>query len=165
MNPTGKTTPLVPSILDRLIEPRGDEPSTELGIRGQSVGELQEAVRRDLQDLFNTRQSVSSEFSEEDELSRSLLTYGLPELSTLNPSVPDHRQQLQAIIERTIRKFEPRLDSVRVVSVAADRATGRGLRICVEALLRVSPSPVPVTFDTLIEKGSGRWQVVESGGA
>jgi type VI secretion system protein ImpF len=155
-------TSLLPSILDRLIEPREGE-STDLTTRGQSVRDLEESVRRDLQDLLNTRQSTSDDFSDDSELSRSLLTYGLPELTDYNPTLTSHRKQLQEIIERTIRQFEPRLMNVRVTSITADAATGRGLRMSIEALLRVSPAPLPITFDTVVKSGTGEWQVVETG--
>jgi type VI secretion system protein ImpF len=158
--PNSKSS-LLPSIIDRLIEPKEGE-SAELGSRGQSVRELEEAVRRDLQDLLNTRRTAIDGFPEDVELSRSLLTFGLPELSGFNPTVPDQRKTLQDIIEKTIRQFEPRLMQVRVTSISAD-ASGRGLRMSVEALLKVSPAPLPITFDTLVKSGSGEWQVVEQG--
>jgi type VI secretion system protein ImpF len=163
MNQPSAKTSLLPSIIDRLIEPRGEETS-DLHRRGQTVRELEEAVRRDLQDLLNTRRTEIDGFPDDAELSRSLLTFGLPELTTFNPTVPDQRRTLQTIIEDTIAKFEPRLMDVRVTSIAADAVSGRGLRMCVEALLRVSPAPVPVTFDTVVKSGSGEWQVVETGG-
>ncbi len=158
-NPSAKSS-LLPSIFDRLIEPREDE-AADLGSRGQSVRELEEAVRRDVQDLLNTRRTAIDGFPDDAELSRSLLTFGLPELSSFNPTVPDQRKSLQDIIERTIRQFDPRLMQVRVTSISAD--SGRGLRMSVEALLKVSPAPLPITFDTLVKSGSGEWQVVEPG--
>jgi type VI secretion system protein ImpF len=160
--PSAKSS-LLPSILDRLIEPKENE-AVDLTLRGQSVRELEEAVRRDLQDLLNTRQTAVEGYPDDTELSHSLLTFGLPELSSFDPTIPDQRRSLQAIIERTIRQFEPRLMDVRVTSMTADAASGRGLRMCVEALLRVSPAPLPITFDTVVKPGSGEWQVVEQGG-
>ena len=161
MSNSSAKSSLLPSILDRLIEPKEGD-SADLGSRGQSVRELEEAVRRDLQDLLNTRRTAIDGFPEDVELSRSLLTFGLPELSGFNPTVPDQRKSLQEIIERTIRQFEPRLMNVRVTSISSD-ASGRGMRMCVEALLKVSPAPLPITFDTLVKSGSGEWQVVEQG--
>jgi type VI secretion system protein ImpF len=153
---------LLPSVLDRLIEPRENE-SADLSARGQSVRELEESVRRDLQDLLNTRQATTDGFADDAELSRSLLTFGLPELSDYNPTVPEHRKRLQEIIERAIRLFEPRLMEVRVTSITADASSGRGLRMSVEALLRVSPAPLPITFDTVVKPGSSEWHVVDPG--
>jgi type VI secretion system protein ImpF len=162
MNQSSSKSSLLPSILDRLIEPQGDE-SADLSSRGQSVRELEEAVRRDLQDLLNTRRSAVEGYPEDTELARSLYTFGLPELTSFNPTLPDQRKSLQDIIERTISLFEPRLMEVRVTSMTADASTGRGLRMSIEALLRVSPAPLPITFDTVVKSGSGEWQVVEQG--
>jgi type VI secretion system protein ImpF len=162
MNQPGPKASLLPSIIDRLIEPQSDEPP-DLSSRGQSVRELEEAVRRDLQDLLNTRRSAIEGYPEGSELAQSLFTFGLPELSAFNPTLPDHQRTLRDIIERTIRTFEPRLMDVHVMSIQADAATGRGLRMSIEALLRVSPAPLPVAFDTVVKAGSGEWQVVESG--
>lgn len=154
---------LLPSLLDRLIEPRENE-TVDLTLRGQSVRELEEAVRRDLQDLLNTRRSAIDGYPEDSELARSLFTYGLPELSSFNPTVPDQQRTLKDIIERTIRSFEPRLTDVHVTTIQADAASGRGLRMSVEALLRVNPAPLPITFDTVVKSGTGEWQVVDAGG-
>lgn len=153
--------PLVPSLLDRLIEPRGDEPPLRAQ-HGQSLSELEEAVRRDVQEMLNTRQSVLTPYPPDSELSRSLLSFGLPDLGHLNPNSPEQRQLLQMFVERAIRDFEPRLEQVRVLALTADR-DGRGLRMTIQALLRVAPAPVPVSFDTLVQPGSGRWQVVPPG--
>lgn len=164
MNQPGRKSSLLPSIIDRLIEPRGEE-EVDLGARGQTVRELEEAVRRDLQDLLNTRRTAIDGYPEESELAQSLFTFGLPELSSFNPTLPDHRRSLQDIIERTIRTFEPRLMEVHVTSMQADSPSGRGLRMSIEALLRVSPAPLPVTFDTVVKPGTGEWHVVEPGGS
>ena len=73
--------------------------------------ELEEAVRRDLQDLLNTRRAAIDGFPEDAELSRSLLMFGLPELTGFNPTVPDHCKTIQTMIEDTIA-HAPHLTSV-----------------------------------------------------
>jgi len=162
MNSSSAKSSLLPSIIDRLIEPRGEE-TGDLSGRGQTVRQLEESVRRDLQDLLNTRRAAVDGFPEDSELAQSLLTFGLPELTSFDPTIPEQRRNLQGIIETTICKFEPRLMDVQVKSISADASSGRGLRMCVEALLKVSPAPVPITFDTVVKAGSGEWQVVEAG--
>jgi type VI secretion system protein ImpF len=161
MSSPAQKTPLLPSLLDRLIEPRDGE-TDDLSSRGQSVRELEEAVRRDLQDLLNTRRAAMDGFPDDSELSRSLLMFGLPELTGFDPTVPDQRRTLQGIIEQAVQRFEPRLMNVRVTTMTADSG-GRGLRMSVEALLKVSPAPLPITFDTVVKPGSEQWQVVQTG--
>lgn len=164
MNQNGTRPGLLPSLLDRLIEYGDNEKPVDLSSRGQSLSEMQESVRRDLQDLLNTRQSATEMYSDETELAQSVLSYGLPDMTTLNPTVGDQRRLLQQTVEQTIRRFEPRLMDVRVTSAVVDAATGRGLRLNVEALLKVAPAPIPVSFDTVVQPGSSEWRVVDAGG-
>lgn len=164
MTQNGNRSGLLPSLLDRLIEYGPNETPVDLSSRGQSLRELQESVRRDLQDLLNTRQSATESYADEDELAQSVLTYGLPDMTTLNPTVLDQRRILQQIVESTIRRFEPRLMEIRVTSAVVDASTGRGLRLNVEALLKVAPAPIPVSFDTVVQPGSNEWRVVDAGG-
>src|SRR5262245_46359957 len=146
MNPNGARPGLLPSLLDRLIEYGDNEKPVDLSSRGQSLTEMQESVRRDLQDLLNTRQAATEIYSDEAELAQSVLSYGLPDLTTLNPTVADQRRLLQQTVEHAIRRFEPRLMDVRVTSAVVDATSGRGLRLNVEALLKVAPAPLPVAF-------------------
>ena len=164
MNQSNPRSGLLPSLLDRLIEYGENETPADLSQRGQSLSEMQESVRRDLQDLLNTRQSTLETYADDTELAQSVLTYGLPDMTTLNPTVVDQRRLLQQTVEQTIRRFEPRLMEVRVTAATVDAKSGRGLRLNVEALLRVAPAPLPVSFDTVVEPGSGEWRVVDSGG-
>jgi type VI secretion system protein ImpF len=164
MAQNGNRSGLLPSLLDRLIEYGPNETPVDLRSRGQSLSELQESVRRDLQDLLNTRQSATELYSDEDELAQSVLSYGLPDMTTLNPTVGEQRRILQQTVEHTIRRFEPRLMDIRVTSAVVDASTGRGLRLNVEALLKVAPAPVPISFDTVVQPGSSEWRVVDAGG-
>jgi type VI secretion system protein ImpF len=164
MNQPAVRPGLLPSLLDRLIEYGENETPVDLGSRGQSLSEMQESVRRDLQDLLNTRQSATEMYPADAELAQSVLSYGLPDLTTLNPTVGDQRRLLQQTVEQTIRRFEPRLMEVRVTTAAVDPSSGRGLRLNVEALLKVAPAPLPVSFDTVVQPGSSEWRVVDAGG-
>ena len=99
------------------------------------------------------------------ELSQSVLSYGLPDLTTLNPTVSDSAAaRCSRRSSRRFAVFEPRLMEVRVTTASVDPASGRGLRLNVEALLRVAPAPLPVSFDTVVQPGSSEWRVVDAGG-
>ena len=108
MNPSNAKSSLLPSIIDRLIEPRGEE-VTDTRMRGQTVRELEESVRRDLQELLNTRRSATEGCPDDTELSRSLLTFGLPELTAFDPTVPEQRRRLTKIRATRDCKCSPRL--------------------------------------------------------
>ena len=79
-----KSLEIRPSILDRLID---HEPHLSIDVdksRVQYVRELRLSVKRDLENLMNTRFRMSSPPEELVSLDKSLLNYGLPDLATVN---------------------------------------------------------------------------------
>jgi type VI secretion system protein ImpF len=68
------------------------------------------------------------------------------------------------MLERTIELFEPRLKGVRV---AVDPPSGerRTLRFQIEGMLMMDPAPERVSFDTLLDPGSGQYLVQGDTGA
>lgn len=143
---------LLPSILDRLLDddPRAshEPPAT----RFYSLGELKQAVVRDLEALLNTRQEALQELPPEFvEVRQSLLVYGLPDFTTLSLANFQDRSRIRRALEHVIATFEPRLERVRV-SIEDPRHLDQALRFRVEAMLRMEPSPVAVTFDAALLK-------------
>jgi type VI secretion system protein ImpF len=118
------------------------------------------AVARDLEALLNARSLELDETrSERFPLAgRSLLAYGIPDLSSLSLLNPEHRARLQDQILQTIDRFEPRLAQVRVeLDLPAD--SNRVLRFRVEAVLRIHPNQPPVVFDAVLKLSSNTCHV------
>ena len=72
---------LLPSVLDRLID---DDPQVRHEAqrnRNQLLRDLKLAVRRDLENLLNTRVCCATWPRELTELQQSLVNYGIPDLS------------------------------------------------------------------------------------
>ncbi len=63
-----------------------------------------EAIRRDLEVLFNTRRSVVSFPEAPGELSRSVLDYGLAAVRGTGPISPGHRESLRREVESAIQR-------------------------------------------------------------
>jgi type VI secretion system protein ImpF len=61
-------------------------------------------------------------------------------------------------VEETVRRFEPRLESV-VVSIEPVRSSERMLRFRIDARLKIDPAPEPITFDTVLQLSSGEYSV------
>src|SRR5690606_20032861 len=79
-----KKKELRPSILDRLLD---DEPHIQVEAdknRHQHLRELRNSVKRDLENLLNTRYRMVDPPEEFPQLEVSLLNYGLPDLATVN---------------------------------------------------------------------------------
>lgn len=113
------------------------------------------AVARDLEALLNARSTaLGDELLERYPLAaNSLLTFGIPDLSSLSLLNPDHRALLRDRIHRTIERFEPRLSQVRV-DLDTPKEFNRMLRFRVEAVLRVHPNRPPVVFDAVLKLSS-----------
>jgi type VI secretion system protein ImpF len=145
--------PLLPSVLDRLIdlEPRvSTEPPAG---RARQLAQIKEAVKRDLEWLLNSKRSPEPPPRGLPHLEGSLLTFGLPDFSTSSLSNARDQDLLQRAVEASIRRFEPRLERVAVTRIEAGPAD-RSIGFRIDAMLRVDPSPEPVTFDSVLELSS-----------
>ncbi len=143
--------PLLPSVLDRLIDLDPAVSTEPAQSRTQMIRELRAAVRRDLELLLNTRQRFADVPAEFAEVAKSILTYGLADFSGSGPSGAKERQELCRKIEGVIRRNEPRLLAVKVDLVTDGDPTDRTLRFRIDALMRADPAPEPVVFDTVME--------------
>ena len=146
------------SVLDRLLDDGVGEigNSTWLG----SVEALKASLVRDLEWLLNTRQTPEPATDDYPELAKYLFNYGLPDFTSLSFDNPKDRVRLLRHLENTIRIFEPRLESPRIVPVAADpHSSNRIIRFQIEGLLKMDPAPEQVTFDTVLNLSSGEYSI------
>ncbi len=150
-----RRTEVLPSLLDRLID---DNPEL-LSSGFQDVRGLQRSVVRDLENLLNTRREALWDFPQEfTEVNKSLLLYGLPDVTGYNLLDPNDRNRLRRAIETAVATFEPRLQRVRVTMMPPGQNDG-ALHFRIEAQLRVEPSPEPVAFDTMLQLDTQKYSV------
>jgi type VI secretion system protein ImpF len=146
---------LMPSILDRLIDPDSEGTSW---MRGYTPRQMLEAVRRDMEDLFNTHQSSGQVPAGYTEVVNSIVSYGLPDLASLYSVARDRSQDIATLIAQVVTRHEPRLRDVRVVLVGTDLKEDRRVRFHIEANLNVDPSP-EVAFETVLELTTGHTSI------
>ncbi len=142
---------LMPSLLDRLIDP-----DSEGGDEGEGYGveQMIEVVRRDMEDLLNTRQTTIDIPEAYTEVLESIVAYGLPDLTALTAISMGERRDVGEAIAGVITRFEPRLRDVRVSIAEGHDGADRTAQFHVEARLNVDPSP-EVGFETFVELTSG----------
>src|SRR5262245_57073614 len=100
--------PLVASVLDRLLNGDSDVGRGESRASFPTLDEIKESVRRDLEMLLNTKPTlVASE--DLGATANSVLTYGLPDFTSLSRRSVVDQDRLRRAIEGAIRRFEPRL--------------------------------------------------------
>ena len=149
---------MTPSVLDRLIDP--DSGGTAWR-RGYGAEEMIEAVQRDLEHVLNTRQTHMGLPEAFTEVHNSIVTYGLPDFTSLKAVTPQQREDIGRLIATIITRFEPRLSDIRVSLVDAGDSKMPTIRFRVDARLSVDPSP-EVAFDTILELTSGHYSIKPS---
>jgi type VI secretion system protein ImpF len=149
---------LLASVFDRLIEVKDTEEARPQNPMSLSLAELQSNVFRDLQAMLNSRRALTEPLPESSELRQSVLCFGLPDITSVNPESLDEQANVRNAVEEAIRLYEPRLTNIDV-RVQEVTSNDRSFRLTVRAVLKVEPNPVPVEFDTVIESGTGAWKV------
>ena len=145
------------SVLDRLIDYEPEMTREAPASRTRSLLQLKQSLRRDLEQLLNTRQ-VEELPPDLKELNRSVAAYGLPDYSSANVKSPSDQNRMRRALESMIKIFEPRLQDVSV-TLEPVRDTERALHFRIDAQLIVDPAPEPVTFDTVLQLANGEFKV------
>jgi type VI secretion system protein ImpF len=151
---------ITPSVLDRLLDFEPDVSKEAAKSRSKSLRELKQSVRRDMEWLLNTRRYVDELPETLEETTRSLANYGLPDFTGISTKNTAEQKRLIKEIETAIKTFEPRLIDLKV-SVEPIDNTERALKFRIDGRLQIEPSPEPVTFDTVLQLGSGEYMVKE----
>src|SRR5262245_53160709 len=155
MPPVDPNLPIIPSLMDRLTDP---ESGGTRGWAGYTADRMIRAVRRDLEDLLNTRLSAVDLPPEYVELRQSIFAYGLPDLTSLRVTTTNEREDLARLLEVIIGLFEPRLKDIHATLMESQDEKQRHLRFRVDARVSMDPAP-EVAFDTLLELTTGHYSV------
>ncbi|PYT54498.1 MAG: type VI secretion system baseplate subunit TssE [Acidobacteria bacterium] len=151
--------PVTLSVLDRLLD---DEPKSKVEgplTHSKSLAQLKVAIRRDLENLLNTRCTIEPLPESSAETRRSVFNYGVPDITEIGQNFLYEKERLLAEIESAVRLFEPRLDGVKVAVVPATGAA-RVMRFVIEGMLKIDPAPEHIVFDAALELTSGEYQLI-----
>jgi len=155
--------PLVPSLLDRLLDDEPENKREAPKSRNQVIRELKLSVRRDLENLLNTRYRCEVWPPELDELELSLINYGIPDFTGANLGLTKTREEFRRVIETIVKKFEPRFKTVKVIGLDNTEPLDRTMRFRIDAMLHADPAPEPVVFDSALEPATGMFEVKGQG--
>lgn len=146
------------SLLDRLLD---DEPGVPVEARleeSQLLRIMQHAIRRDLQNLLNTRYRIVAWPPELTELDDSLINYGIPDFTAASLNAAEDCDVLVNAIRTAIAFFEPRLSDVQLERVGHDYVD-RTFRFRIEAMLLIEEKKHRVQFDSTLESDTGQFSV------
>jgi type VI secretion system protein ImpF len=149
-------------LLDRLIDENPDIRQEAPITRAESLRRFRAAIKRDLEWLLNTIQSGFTLAAAFRESRKSILTYGLPDVSGFSLQNKADEFRLLRTIEEVIESFEPRLRRIRVTNPSEVSSTQQAIVFHVDALLMMDPAPERISFDTVLEVGKGAYSVKET---
>jgi len=144
------TTPVIPSLLDRLID---DDPSSSTELEkttSEQLVAIKDNVRRDLENLLNTRLRKNADIEKFPELKKSLVNYGLQDFSQIPVESESDQSLFAARIQEIIERYEPRFKNVQVEIVQNGENYQRALYVKISAVLMLEPDPVPVIYDSRV---------------
>lgn len=151
---------ITPSVLDRLLDYEPDVSREAPKSRSKSLRELKLSVRRDLEWLLNSR-SFPEEIDERlEEVKKSVVVYGLPDITGISAKSHIEQRRLTEALETAVKIFEPRFLNLKVTLEPVNNID-RMLKFRIEAQLNVEPTPEPIAFDTVLQLGSGDFEVTE----
>jgi len=151
--------PVTLSVLDRLLDDEHKSKVEGLLTHSKSLAQLKVAIRRDLENLLNTRCTPEPLPESSVETRRSMYNYGVPDITEIGQNFLYEKDRLLSEIERAVRIFEPRLAAAKVAVLPAVGAS-RVVRFVIEGMLRIDPAPEHVVFDAALELTSGEYQLM-----
>jgi type VI secretion system protein ImpF len=151
--------PLAPSVLDRLLDDDPEVSREPSRSRYQVLRNLKDSVRRDLEDLLNTRVRCLPVSPALEELKHSLLNYGIPDFTGANMTTDNDRRAFARQLQSILREHEPRFKTVKVQLLDNAEPLDRTLRFRIDALLYAEPAPEPIAFDSMLKPITGDFEV------
>jgi type VI secretion system protein ImpF len=138
-------------LLDRLVDADPSQQSDGPMSAGAAMDVVRRSICNDLEELLNTRRRWRSWDPHLAELDRSLAGFGLPDFASGAFNDPRRREELRVQIETCIRRFEPRIVSLKVSLLETTDKQSGTLRLRIDALLHAEPAPEPIAFDTVVD--------------
>jgi type VI secretion system protein ImpF len=150
---------LVPSVLDRLLDDDPEVRREPAASRNQVLRELKMSVRRDLENLLNTRVRCLMPPEQCKELKQSLVNYGIPDITGSDLGSSHDRDEFCRVLQNVIRQYEPRFKTVKVTPISSADPQDRTFRFRIDALLQAEPAPEPIIFDSQLRPGTEEFAV------
>lgn len=156
---------LQPSLLDRLTDLQPEKSKESSAQQSMSQSQFKEAVIRDLAWLLNSvALDVCVDLEKYPQIQRSVLNYGLPDLSGHTSSMVDVRS-VEKSIRAAILLYEPRImrNSLKVkVHSNPDEMSHNSLIFEISGAVFGQPSPFQVVLKSELDLECGDFKLTES---
>jgi type VI secretion system protein ImpF len=139
------------SLLDRLIDGDPEQAFEPVESDEAVLAQYRTSLRRDLENLLNARCPDLVGLERHPELERTVVGYGLHDISTEDLSTAGARDRIRRMVAQAIRLHETRLSHVQVD--IDDRVTSRGIRLRVTAQLNLTRTRETVVYEAAVRPG------------
>lgn len=159
MSTTSERSQIRLSLLDQLLD---DEPQNQREVSLDDVEKLriiQLGIRRDLQDLLNTRFRCMAWPPDMEAMDDTLINYGIPDFTAASQNAAQESEFLLQAIRQAIDIFEPRLADVRISAQNNQEEHDRTFRFQIEATLLIEDSRHRVQFRSSVESTTGQFDI------
>lgn len=151
-----------PSILDRLIDNQPDQKTELPWSDSERLQVIRKGIRRDIQDLLNSRFRCVAWPPQLDELDDTLLNYGLPDFTAAGLNLSREPEILLESVKQALNRFESRLTDVRVKLTDDKFHIDRTLRFRIDAVLLIENQRVPMHLESTVESRTGQFSIGEA---
>lgn len=159
----GPDQPLVPSVLDRLIDHEPGNSREPTRSRNQILRELKASVCRDLENLLNTRVRCVPWQPGLKEVQQSLANYGIPDITAASLGTEKERQEFCQVLRTVILQYERRLKKLEIRLKQGVDLVERSVTFQIDAVLQAEPAPEPITFESSLNLPTGTFRVKGKG--
>lgn len=132
------------SIIDRLLNQNSSP-----------INQFLNGLRRDLEDLLNTVVRARACPIYLNELSNSIVNFGIIDLMTTNFTTQAERDKSLSTIRDIILRFEPRLVNLNIIDVSDQQAPSHTLMLKIIAETIFEDSHEEIVFNSNIDTASG----------
>lgn len=151
--------PVLASLLDRVTDEDPDR-EQEVPASGRKLErQLREAIRRDIENILNTRQRSVPLPKELTNLPGTIADYGVPDFMGQTLSADRRRKQFLRRLTDCILRQEPRFKSLEIEPIGAVDQAERSFPFRIHAVVFAEPAPESVTFDSRIEVASRSFSI------
>jgi type VI secretion system protein ImpF len=139
------------SLIDRLLDDDPDEAIERAEDEETALERYKVSMRRDLEQLLNTKRPLLDGLDRHEDLNKTVIGYGIHDLSTEDMSVPAVRDRMRRKIVQVIRDHETRLSNIEVEVDEGPTSSGMNLRI--SALLSLTRNREMVVYEANVKPG------------
>lgn len=148
-------TPLLNSLYDENPEQNNETRESKY----LNPEQLQNDIKENLETLLNSRNPGLVWSNQYEEISGSVLNFGIIDFMQNNFSNKEAQIELCRNIEVIIRNFEPRLQGINVSLVDNDVSIERLLKIRIEANINIMPTSIPAVFESQLDINNNSFHI------